>query len=160
MSDASFHDADPGGPLMLRGEGGEDISVLSMLVQDAVLTGDEITFDRKRRQLAMLINRFRWEDADDAEREGREFERVRSLLVISDITGIRSDGIRRDDPDEVLSLLAMIWQPGEDGTGRLLLEFAGDGTIAVDVECVSVDLRDVTQPYIAPSRHMPRHDDA
>lgn len=159
MSDASFHDADPG-PLMLRAEAPEDVSVLSMLVQDAVLTGADITFDRKRRQLAMLINRFRWEDAEHAEREKREFERVRALLVISDITAIRSDGIRRDDADEVLSLLALIWTPGEDGTGQLLLEFAGDGTIAVDAECVSVDLRDVTRPYAANSRQMPQHDGA
>ena len=159
MSDASFHDVEPG-PLSLRAEGSEDISVLSMLVQDAVLTGADITFDRKRRQLAMLINRFRWEDAEAAEREGRDFERVRALLVISDITGLSSDGIRRDDPEEVLSLLALAWQPGEDGTGRLLLEFAGDGTIAADVECITVDLRDVTRPYAANSRQMPRHDDA
>ncbi|WBU65047.1 DUF2948 family protein [Paracoccus aerodenitrificans] len=159
MNDASFHDADPG-PLMLRAEGAEDVSVLSMLVQDAVLTGADITFDRTRRQLTMLINRFRWEDAHDAEREGRDFERVRALLVVSDITGLRSDGIDRGNADEVLSLLALVWQPGADGTGRLMLEFAGDGTIAVDAECVSIDLRDVTRPYIAPSGHMPRHDDA
>ena len=105
MSDASFHDADQG-PLMLRAEAPEDVAVLSMLVQDAVLTGADVTFDRKRRQLAMLINRFRWDDVEDAQREGRPFERVRALLVVSDITGIRSDGIDRGDDDEVLSLLA------------------------------------------------------
>lgn len=159
MSDASFHDVDPG-PLMLRAEGAEDVSVLSMLVQDAVLTGADVTFDRKRRQLAMLINRFRWEDADDAQREGRPFERVRALLVVSDITGIRSDGIDRGDTDEILSLLAMVWQPRADGTGQLQLDFAGDGTIQIDAECVSIDLRDVTRPYVAVSGHKPQHDDA
>lgn len=159
MSDASFHDAGPG-PLMLRAEGAEDVTVLSALLQDAVLTGADITFDRRARQLAMLVNRFRWEDAADARREGRDFERVRALLVISDITGIRSDGIDRGDSDEVLSLLAMIWQPGEDGTGRLDLDFSGDGTIQIDVECVAIDLRDVTRPYVAVSGHMPKHDDA
>ncbi len=158
MSDASFHDADQG-PLMLRAEGPEDVAVLSMLVQDAVLTGADVTFDRKRRQLAMLINRFRWEDVEDAQREGRPFERVRALLVVSDITGIRSDGIDRGDDDEVLSLLALQWLPGADGTGQLQLDFAGDGTIQVDAECITIDLRDVTQPYLAPSGHMPTHDD-
>ena len=158
MSDASFHDVDPG-PLNLRAEGTEDVSVLSMLVQDAVLTGADVTFDRKRRQLAMLINRFRWEDVEDAQREGRPFERVRALLVVSDITGIRSDGIDRGDDDEVLSLLALQWLPGADGTGQLQLDFAGDGTIQVDAECITIDLRDVTQPYLAPSGHMPTHDD-
>lgn len=159
MSDASFHDADQG-PLMLRAEGPEDVAVLSMLVQDAVLTGADVTFDRKRRQFAMLINRFRWEDVEDAQREGRPFERVRALLVVSDITGIRSDGIDRGDDDEVLSLLALQWLPGADGTGRLQLDFAGDGTIQVDAECISIDLRDVTQPYLAVSGHKPQHDDA
>lgn len=159
MSDASFHDVDPG-PLMLRAEGAEDISVLSMLVQDAVLTGADLTFDQKRRQLSLLINRFRWEDAEAAGREGRDFERVRALLVVSDITGLRSDGIKRNDPDEILSLLALEWQPGEDGTGRLMLEFAGDGTIAADVECIAVDLRDVSRPYVANSGHKPQHNDA
>ena len=158
MSDASFHDADQG-PLMLRAEALEDVAVLSMLVQDAVLTGADVTFDRKRRQLAMLINRFRWEDVEDAQREGRPFERVRALLVVSDITGIRSDGIDRGDDDEVLSLLALQWLPGADGTGQLQLDFAGDGTIQVDAECITIDLRDVTQPYLAPSGHMPTHDD-
>ena len=158
MSDASFHDADQG-PLMLRAEAPEDVAVLSMLVQDAVLTGADVTFDRKRRQLAMLINRFRWEDVEDAQREGRPFERVRALLVVSDITGIRSDGIDRGDDDEVLSLLSLIWTPGADGTGQLQLDFAGDGTIQVDAECISIDLRDVTRPYLAPSGHMPTHDD-
>ena len=157
MSDASFHDVDPG-PLMLRAEGPEDVSVLSMLVQDAVLTGADINFDRKRRQLAMLINRFRWEDAQYAQREGREFERVRALLVVSDVTGIRSDGIDRGDSDEVLSLLAMEWTPGADGTGRLQLDFAGDGTIQIEAETISIDLRDVTRPYAAVSGHMPNHD--
>ena len=158
MSDASFHDADQG-PLMLRTEAPEDVAVLSMLVQDAVLTGADVTFDRKRRQLALLINRFRWEDVEDAQREGRPFERVRALLVVSDITGIRSDGIDRGDDDEVLSLLALQWLPGADGTGQLQLDFAGDGTIQVDAECITIDLRDVTQPYLAPSGHMPTHDD-
>jgi len=158
MSDASFHDADPG-PLQLRGESAEDVSVLSMLVQDSVLTGADITFDRQRRQLALLLNRFRWEDAEAADREGRPFERVRALLVLSDITGLRADGINRGDADEVLSLLALRWQPGPDGTGVLELDFAGDATILANMECVSLDLRDVTRPYAANSGKMPRHDD-
>ena len=46
------------------------------------------------------------------------------------------------------------------GTGHLLLEFAGDGTLAVHAECLNVELRDVTRPYIAPSGRAPEHPDA
>ena len=35
----------------------------------------------------------------------------------------------------------------------------GDGTLAVEAECLNVELRDVTRPYIAPSRKVPQHPD-
>ena len=57
------------------------------------------------------------------------------------------------------SLLAIRWQAGEDGTGRLSLDFAGDGTILADVECINLDLRDVTRPHRAVSGKAPRHPD-
>ena len=157
--DASFADADPDRPLALRAEDAEDLAILATLAQDAVLSVGDITFDRPSRHFALLLNRFRWEDAEAADREGRPFERVRALLVLSDITGLRADGINRGDADEVLSLLALRWQPGPDGTGVLELDFAGDATILADMECVSLDLRDVTRPYVANSGKMPRHDD-
>ncbi|MDO5621586.1 MAG: DUF2948 family protein [Paracoccus sp. (in: a-proteobacteria)] len=157
MTDASFHDADPA-PLALRAEDTEDLRVIATLAQDAILTVGDLTYDRRGRRFSALLNRFRWEDADAARREDRPYERVRALLVISDVVAVRSDGIARDDAGLVLSLLDLEWQPGEDGTGRLILNLAGDGAIALDVECLSVDLRDVTRPYAAVSGQMPTHD--
>jgi hypothetical protein len=78
-------------------------------------------------------------------------ERVRSLLVIEDALKVASQGIDRNDPDLVLSLLTLDWTPGEDGTGRITLILAGDGAVAVDVEALEVTLRDVTTPYVATS---------
>ncbi len=49
--------------------------------------------------------------------------------------------------------------PGEDGTGRLILILAGDGAIALEVECLNARLRDVSKPYAAPSGHAPDHGD-
>ncbi|WP_411957829.1 DUF2948 family protein [Paracoccus homiensis] len=153
--DARFADADPR-PMALKAEDEADLRIMSALVQDAILPGTEISHDPKTRRLALLLNRFRWEDADRARAEGRGFERVRSLLVINDVMRLQSDGVDRD-ADTVLALLSMEWQPGEDGMGRLVLNFAGDGTVAADVECINLDLRDVTQPYLAPSGKAPHH---
>lgn len=155
MADAGFFDADPG-PLALKAEDEADLRIISALTQDAILPANEIAYDPKARRLALLINRFRWEDAEAARREGRDFERVRALLVVSDVLRLQSDGVDRD-ADTVLELLTIGWEPGEDGTGRLLLEFAGDGTLAADVECINLDLRDVTRPYVAPSGKAPSH---
>ncbi|MCG6110898.1 MAG: DUF2948 family protein [Paracoccus sp.] len=155
--DARFSDADPR-PLALKAEDEVDLRILSSLLQDAVLTGSDISHDPKARRLALLVTRFRWEDAAEAQTEGRAFERVRSVLVIGDVMRVVSDGVGRD-ADTVLSLLAIRWQPGEDGTGRLSLDFAGDGTILAEVECINLDLRDVTRPHAAVSGKAPRHPD-
>ncbi|THD84797.1 DUF2948 family protein [Aliigemmobacter aestuarii] len=158
MTDARFED---GGerPVNLGAEDADDLKVISALLQDAVLTAADMDYRRRKRQFAMLLNRFRWEDRSAAEREGRRYERVRALLVIGDVLAVRSMGIAPGDKDTVLSLLALDWQPGEDGTGRIVLTFAGDGAIAVDVEALEVTLKDVTRPYAAPSRKAPQHRD-
>ncbi|MDO5648507.1 DUF2948 family protein [Paracoccus sp. (in: a-proteobacteria)] len=157
MQDARFADADPR-PLALMAADDADLRVISALSQDAVLPGSDIIYDSRARQVALLLNRFRWEDATDAEREGRAFERVRSVLLIRDALRLQSDGITRDG-ETVLELLAVQWQPGDDGTGRLVLDFAGDGSLAVDCECLNVELRDVTRPYAALSGRKPVHPD-
>ena len=68
-----------------------------------------------------------------------------------------SQGIDRSEADLVLSVLAIDWAAGEDGTGRITLVLAGDGVVAVDVEALDVTLKDVTKPYIAPSGKTPAH---
>ncbi|NPD16457.1 DUF2948 family protein [Xinfangfangia sp. D13-10-4-6] len=158
MADARFEDGDEG-PLNLLGQSPEDLTVMASLLQDAVLPASEMKYDRKRRRFAALVNRFRWEDAQAAERAGRPFERVRSLLTVDDVLEVRSQGITPGDADQVLSLLDLTWIAGEDGTGRLQLILAGDGVIELAVEVMDITLRDVTKPYLAPSRKKPDHGD-
>lgn len=154
--DARFEDAGER-PLRLRALDADDLAVISSLVQDAVFPASEMLWTRKDRRFALLINRFRWEDVPAAQRRQRDFERVQSVLCIEDVMGVRTQGVSRADPDLVLSVLSVAFEPGEDGTGRVILTLAGDGAIAVDVEALEVVLRDVTRPYIAPSRKAPGH---
>jgi hypothetical protein len=152
VDDARFED---GGEraVALRALDADDLRVISTLTQDAVFPATEMTWDRTRRRFALLLNRFRWEEAGGKTAP----ERAQSVLVIEDVQAVASQGIDRADPDLVLSLLTLEWTPGEDGTGRITLILAGDGAIAVDVEALEVTLRDVTKPYTAPSRRAPRH---
>jgi hypothetical protein len=157
MTDATFQDGGEA-PLRLVAQDGDDLKVISTLVQDAVLPVTELQFDARRRRFALLLNRFRWEDRDQAERLGRAYERVRSVLVVEDVLKVQSLGFDRTDKDLVLSLLSLDFAPGQDGTGRLTLTLAGDGAIALDVEALEVRLDDVTRPYRAPSGKVPRHE--
>lgn len=156
MSDAGFEEGAEK-PLAIKALDAEDLGVLSGLAQDAVFPARQMTWDRKARRFALLLNRFRWEDAPKAEARKRDFERVQSVLVIEDVTGVQTQGIDPKDKDMVLSLLTVTFEAGEDGTGHVVLTLAGDGAMRVAVEALEVVLKDVTRPYVAPSRKMPAH---
>lgn len=154
--DAPFEDGAEA-PLYLAAQDSDDLAVISALVQDAVFSIPELSFAPKRREFALLVNRFRWEDRAAADRAGRGYERVRSVLVLRDVLAVRTQGLDRADREAVLSLLSVVFEPGTDGTGRLVLTLAGYGAIALTVEALDVTLRDVTRPYLAPSRRAPEH---
>ena len=154
--DAKFEDGGEA-PLFLKAMDVEGLEVISSLSQDAVFPVTEMAWKRGQRRFAILLNRFRWEDKLAAERRGRPFERVQALLAFDDVLGVSTQGINRAEKDTVLSLLSITFEPGEDGTGRIILTLAGDGAIALDVECLDAMLKDVTRPYIAPSRKAPQH---
>ncbi len=156
IEDARFEDAG-GTPLRLAAEAQEDLPVISALLQDSVTTRADMAWLAKRRRFTALLNRFRWEDREAAERQGRPFERVRTILSIESVLKVRSDGIDPSDKDAILSLLSMSFTPLEDGAGTLTLVFAGDGEILLDVECLDVKLADVTRPYVAQAKTPPRH---
>lgn len=149
MADARFEDGDEK-PLYLGAEDADDLRVVSTLVQDAVFPIGEMSYRPAKRQFALLVNRFRWEDR-------REAERVQSLLSFDGVLAVRTQGIDRSDRDTVLSLLSLEWQAGADGAGVLELVLAGDGAVALEMEALDATLRDVTRPYLAPSRKTPQH---
>jgi len=153
MADARFEDGETR-PLNLVARDGDDLGVISALIQDAVLTAGDLRYTKSKRRFTLLINRFRWEDGS-----ARSPERVRSLLVVDDVTMVQGQGLDRTDPDLVLSLLSLGFAPGDDGTGLLTLTFAGDGALALAVEALEITLKDVTRPYLAPSRLVPKHPD-
>lgn len=157
MSDASFEDGRER-PLNLGAYEAEDLEVISSLVQDAVFPVTEMSWRASARRFAILLNRFRWEDRVAAERRGRAYERVQSVLVAENVLNVASQGIDRTDKDMILSVLSVTFEPGQDGAGHLLLTLAGDGAIRLSVEALEVTLKDVTRPYRAPSKHMPQHD--
>lgn len=149
--DARFEDGRES-PLNLGAEDADDLKVISALVQDAVLPANEMQWRAKERRFALLLNRFRWEDG------GKRPERVQSVLTIDEVTGVSSQGIDRKDKDMILSLLSVDFEAGEDGTGHILLTLAGDGVIRLSVEALGASLKDVTRPYLAPSKSTPQHE--
>jgi len=158
MSDAKFED---GGdrPLRLKALDSDDMAVMSSLTQDAVFPASEMRWDRKARRFALLLNRFRWEDAPNAKIGKRSVERVQAVLSIEDVMSVKSQGVQAGDADTIMSLLSVSFEPSTDGMGRVLMTLSGDGAIAIEVEALEIMLADVTRPYIAPSKSVPQHGD-
>lgn len=133
----------------------DDLQILSALVQDAVFPAAEMTWRPRDRRLAVLVNRFRWEDGA---RDRHGAERVRALLVVDQVLGVASTGFARGEKDMVLSILSLDWAPDADPPGgTLTLLLAGDGAIRARVEALEITLKDVTRPYSALSGRAPDH---
>ena len=155
MTDATFADGREA-PLNLGALDADDLQVISSLAQDSVFPITEMTYARAQRRFALLINRFRWEDKG----AGRHApERVQSLLAFDTVVAVSSQGIDRTDKDMILSLLSISFESDADGAEHILLTLAGDGAIRLQVEAIEATLKDVTRPYVAPSKSVPQHDD-
>lgn len=154
--DATFEEGSEQ-PLRLMAVDPDDLSVVSALVQDAVLPVTEMNWTPSDGRFAMLVNRFRWEDRDQAARQERGYERVQSVLVFDTVTKVAYSGIDLKDKDQIVSILSLDFKESDAPSGVVTVNLAGDGALALTVECLDVLVKDVTRPYLAPSGSEPRH---
>ncbi|EJB04287.1 Protein of unknown function (DUF2948) [Rhizobium leguminosarum bv. trifolii WSM597] len=131
----------------------EDLAIISAHMQDSVFKVGDIDWSPRDAQFALAVNRFVWEGA---ERKRRGFERRRAALVFKRVLAVRSLGIDRGKRDEVLSLLALRFEQKSEGPeGTIELSLSGTASIALDVECIEVQLADIGGAWEASSK--PRH---
>ena len=153
--DARFEDGRET-PLNLGALDGDDLKVIASLTQDAVFPASEMRWHRSGARFALLLNRVRWED------EGKNRhapERVQSVLIFNTVQNVASQGVAKGDASTILSLLDITFEQTTAPSGHLVLTLAGDGAIRLSVEAIEVTLKDVTKPYVAPSKKLPRHPD-
>ena len=134
-------------PLKLLAEDARDLEVLSSLAQDSLTSLSEMRFEPRRRRFVAMLNRYA--------RERGEGVRVRSALKLEGVLAARLAGIDQEDKRGLLPLLAVTVEPVEEGACRILLNFAGGGSIRLEVECVDVALSDVGPSWRTTRR--PRH---
>lgn len=140
-------------PLRLIAESEDDLPVISAALQDAAGQLGDFVYEPRARRFTIALNRFRWEAAKD-----RRGERVRAALQVSSVLEASSQRLKQGEPDAVVSLLALTFEPGEAPGGVLLLTFSGGGALRLSVECVDVTLADVSAPWAAVRR--PDHGEA
>ncbi|MBX3578641.1 MAG: DUF2948 family protein [Rhizobiaceae bacterium] len=133
----------------------DDLKIVSAHVQDAVLKVGELAYAPKARRLVLTMNRFAWEESGGFFR--KRHQRRKAVLSFDRVLSAKISGIRRDRPDEVLSLLALRFvQGGEGPAGLVELVFSGGGAIRLAVECIEARLADTGGAWETPSKPVHR----
>jgi hypothetical protein len=118
----------------------EDLTVISAHMQDAVFKVGDVEYTPRSKCLTIQANRFCWEGAESAD---KQLARCRAAICFKQVNAVRSIGIDRNNRDQVLELLAILYEKrGEGPEGAIELVFAGDASIMLDVDCVEVLLAD------------------
>lgn len=130
----------------------DDLAVISAQMQDAVLLAGDISYSRKRRQFALVANRYAWDEAS-----GKK-QRHRTGLNFDRVTAVQAHGIDPARRDAVLSLLAITFAGREPPGGTITLAFSGGGAIRLDIECIEARLSDMGPVW--DTAHQPQHPEA
>ncbi|MBT6430010.1 MAG: DUF2948 family protein [Rhodospirillaceae bacterium] len=126
--------------LRLRAEDAADLEVISSVLQDAIARIEDMSHLPRLRRFAMVMTRFRWEVADEFRGEGGM--RVRCGVYFDDVLRVRTQGIDMADREGLLPLLAITSEEADHGV-TLQLNFAGGGTIVLEVEAVHCHISDI-----------------
>lgn len=127
-----------------------DLAVISACLQDAVFKISDITY--AQGQFGLEANRFAWE-RDQGAKTG---ERRRALLAVKRVLNVRSSGVDKAKKDEVHSLLAIRFVSGDEAPrGLLELVLAGGGIIVLEIECIEIQLADMSGSW--GTNFKPRH---
>jgi len=147
-------------PLKLRAEDAEDLSVLSAILQDALVAVGEMTWLPEEKRFVLVANRFLGEHAplDKPSSFRRRVGRRRRVNFARRMAGLRIDGVKTvqrrgfdpRDGERLLVLLAMRSEPG-----AIYFDFAGGSSVRLEVERILCHLDELGEPW--PTRFRPRH---
>ncbi len=126
----------------------EDLAILSTYCQDAVAKTGDFQYLPDEAKFVLVMNRYVWENSGKLHKP----ERRRSVLHFNRIANVKTTGIDRQNPDQVLSLLAVTFEPDELPAGSLHLVFSGDAAMRLEVECIEVQLSDMDAAWEAKSK--------
>lgn len=117
----------------------EDLDVISAYTQDAIIKVADMGFVPSDNRFAFLMNRFAWEASD----KSKKGERKRAAMHFDHVLSAKSSGFDMNAKDGVLELLTIRFEPADAPSGMVTLEFAGGGSVALEVECLEARLSDM-----------------
>ena len=132
--------------LKLHAQSSDDIEMLSALLQDALIAGADMIFDRAENTFMLVANRYCWELQD----AGQQM-RCMCGVKFGTIGAVRTRGMTADKT-QFYNLLAIEY----DKTAQhIMLVFSGGVGIQLEVSSIMIIVRDLAEPH--PSFARPDH---
>jgi len=138
----------------------DDLQVMSALLQDAIIPGEDMQFDRGGRRFVMVANRFCWDlppvEGVTSESGGPVYRRRLCGIQIGGVRSVRQSGMPADRRVALLNLLAMTSDVEEDGTTSLTMLFSGGAALRLSLDVLQVIAEDIAAGQPTPNR--PHHE--
>lgn len=132
--------------LKLHAQSSDDIKILSALLQDALIAGADMVFDKAENTFMLVANRYCWELQD----AGQQM-RCMCGVKFGTIGAVRTRGMTADKT-QFYNLLAIEY----DKTAQhIMLVFSGGVGIQLEVSSIMIIVRDLAEPH--PSFARPDH---
>ena len=131
------------GKLKLSALDADDLGVISAAIQDSLVAVRDCAHFAGEKRFVLLLNRFRWEGDSTVE---TNYSRIHSALVFNQVNAVHHHRIPLQQPDRVLALLSV----EQENDGSLMLHFAAERTIRLEIGRLACHLGDVGEPWPTP----------
>lgn len=135
-------------PLKILAHDREDLEVISVFMQDALIPLTGMDFDKGAGIFKICASRYRW----DLQLKGdKSCERIHAGLSFHSVEGVSFKGFSRtENQAHSLELLAVQYE-----APYIYLTFAADASVRLKVKEINVRLKDVDDAW--PVMHRPEH---
>ena len=132
--------------LKLHAQSSDDIEMLSALLQDALIAGADMVFDKAENTFMLVANRYCWELQDAGQKM-----RCMCGVKFGTIGAVRTRGMTADKT-QFYNLLAIEY---DKAAQHIMLVFSGGVGIQLEVSSIMIIVRDLAEPH--PSFARPDH---
>lgn len=158
----------PESGLRLLARGSDDLEVLSALLQDAIIPGEDMTFDKAHGRFVMVANRFCWDmppvSGVTTEAGDPVYQRKLAGVQVHTVTRVLQSGMPSDRKSALFNLLAVTLDDVTDSGDliesdkglQLSLVFSGGASLRLFVDEISVLIEDLAAAQ--PTVNQPAHD--
>jgi hypothetical protein len=123
----------------------EDVEIVSAHLQDSVVKAADIRWRPAENRLVIALNRFDWEAAQGV---APQFRRRLAALRFDRVSACKCRDLNAAQKDQVLNLLAVVFEETDQPAGVVTLTFSGGGTLRLEVECLEAELTDLGPSWV------------